>query len=189
LHAFIHDVKRFILFNRSMIEEAPLQLYYSALAFTPRMSIVRILYDNQISKWAHRVLTVEKNWGPLEQTLTAHSWVNSVAFSPDSKKVVSGSYDSTVWIWNITTGQADQTLTGHSGVVMSVAFSLDGKKVVSHYDDSTDDDSTDDDSTDDDSIVRVWDIATGQAEQVGSVALSPDGKVVLSSSVFSVSLV
>jgi WD40 repeat protein len=59
------------------------------------MSIVRILYDNQISKWAHRVLTVEKNWGYLEQILT-HSLVNSVAFSPDSKKVVSGSFDSTV---------------------------------------------------------------------------------------------
>src|ERR1700722_11689367 len=113
-----------------MIEEAPLQLYYSALAFAPRMSIVRILYDNQISKWAHRVLTVEKNWSSLEQILTAHSSVNSVAFSPDSKMVVSGSYDSTVRVWDITTG-ADQTLTGHSAEVRSVAFSLGSKMVVS----------------------------------------------------------
>jgi len=116
-----------------MIEEAPLQLYYSALAFAPRMSIVRCLYDNQISKWAHRVLTVEKNWSSLEQILTAHSPVNSVAFSPDSKNVVSGSVDSTVRVWDITTGQADQTLTGHSSRVDSVAFSPDGKKVVSGW--------------------------------------------------------
>ncbi|KAN0075121.1 hypothetical protein V8E54_007732 [Elaphomyces granulatus] len=175
LHAFIHDAKRFILFNRSMIEEAPLQLYYSALAFAPRMSIVRILYDNQISQWAHRVLTVEKNWSSLEQILTAHSWVISVTVSPDSKKVVSGSFDSTVRVWDTTTGQADQTLTGHSRAVTSVAFSPDGRKVVSGSDDRT---------------VRVWDITTGQADQtlmghsaeVRSVAFSPDGKKVVSGS-------
>jgi WD40 repeat protein len=90
-----------------------------------------------------------------------------VAFSPDGKKVVSGSYDSTMRVWDITTGQADQT---YSGDITSMAFSLDGKKVVSNCSDSA---------------VRVWDIATGQAEQtlkggVGSVVLSPDGKVVLS---------
>ncbi|KAN0075174.1 vegetative incompatibility protein HET-E-1 [Elaphomyces granulatus] len=173
LHAFIHDAKRFILFNRSMIEEAPLQLYYSALAFAPRMSIVRSLYDNQISKWAHRVLPVEKNWSSLEQILTGHSdTVNSVAFSPDGKRVVSGSFDSTVRVWDITTGQADQILTGHSDNVNSVAFSPDGKKVVSGSFDLT---------------VRVWDITTGQADQtltghsdkVTSVAFSPDGKKVV----------
>ncbi|KAN0075631.1 WD40-repeat-containing domain protein [Elaphomyces granulatus] len=175
LHAFIYDAKRFILFNRSMIEEVPLQLYYSALAFAPRMSIVRSLYDNQISKWAHRVLTVEKNWSSLEQILTAHSPVMSVAFLPDGKKVVSRSLDSTVWVWDITTGQADQTLTAHSDGVMSVAFSPDGKKVVSGSKDWT---------------VRVWDIASGQADQtltghsgpVISVAFSRDGKKVVSGS-------
>ncbi|KAN0075156.1 hypothetical protein V8E54_007767 [Elaphomyces granulatus] len=176
LQAFIHDAKRFILFNRSMIEEAPLQLYYSALAFAPRMSIVRSLYDNQISKWAHRVLPVEKNWSSLEQILTGHSrQVNSVAFSPDGKRVVSGSYDSTVRVWDIATGQADQTLTGHSRAVTSVAFSPDGKKVASGSSDQT---------------VRVWDITTGQADQtltghsgtVNSVAFSPDGKKVASGS-------
>ena len=59
LHAFIYDAKRFILYNQLMIKEAPLQIYYSALLFAPRMSIVRNLYSHQISKLAHRVLTVE----------------------------------------------------------------------------------------------------------------------------------
>jgi WD40 repeat protein len=49
----------------------------------------------------------------------------------DGKKVVSGSDDSTVRVWDIATGQADQTLTGHSDEVTSVEFSPDGKKVVS----------------------------------------------------------
>jgi hypothetical protein len=41
LHAFIHDAKRFALYNRSIIETAPLQIYYSALIFAPEMSLVR----------------------------------------------------------------------------------------------------------------------------------------------------
>ena len=38
--------------------------------------------------------------------------VNSVAFSPDGTKVVSGSFDSTVNIWNVETGDVLHTLSG-----------------------------------------------------------------------------
>jgi len=39
--------------------------------------------------------------GPFE----AHTdFVNSVAFSPDSKGIVSGSYDKTIRVWNAETG-------------------------------------------------------------------------------------
>jgi len=40
--------------------------------------------------------------------------------------VASGSNDSTVRVWDIATGQADQTLTGPSGSVWLVVFSPDG---------------------------------------------------------------
>jgi len=45
LHTLIYDAKRFILSNRPMIKEAPLQLYFSTLAFAPRTSLVRNLYS------------------------------------------------------------------------------------------------------------------------------------------------
>ena len=38
--------------------------------------------------------------------------VYSVAFSPDGTKVVSGSGDSTVKIWNVETGDVLHTLSG-----------------------------------------------------------------------------
>ena len=70
----------------------------------------------------------------------------SVAFSPDGKRIASGSYDSTVRLWDADR-HVGQPLTGHTDAVASVAFSPDGTRIASGSEDNT---------------VRVWDAATGQ---------------------------
>ncbi len=101
--------------------------------------------------------------------------VNSVAFSPDGKKIVSGSDDRTLRLWDADTEEHLHTLTGHTNDVNSVAFSPDGKKIVSGSDDRT---------------LRLWDADTGEqlrtitghTSSVNSVAFSPDGKKIVSGS-------
>jgi WD40 repeat protein len=58
--------------------------------------------------------------------------VESVAFSPDGSKVLSGSHDNTMKLWNVETGTLEQTFQGHSNFIMSVAFaSSDGRNILS----------------------------------------------------------
>jgi len=55
--------------------------------------------------------------GVLQQTLEGHSgWVDSVAFSPDGKLVVSRSINGTVWHWDTVTGALQQTLEGTADI-------------------------------------------------------------------------
>ena len=72
------------------------------------------------------------------KTLEGHSYgVLSVAYSPDGTKIISGSGDETVKIWDANTGECLKTLEGHSVWVFSVAYSPDGTKIVSGSLDNT----------------------------------------------------
>ncbi len=65
-------------------------------------------------------------------TLTGHTGtVSTLAFSPDSRLIASGSYDKSVKIWDAGSGLLRQTLTGESEAVYAIAFEPNGKRIVS----------------------------------------------------------
>jgi len=169
-------MRRYILYCRWLAENHPLQVYSSALVFSPVRSITRGLFKQEEQRWITSGPAVEDDWNACTQTLEGHSgWVGSVAFSPDSKLVASGSSDETVKLWDPATGACTQTLEGHSGNVNLVTFSPNSKLVASGSYDKT---------------VKLWDPATGACTQtleghsswVRSVAFSPDLKLVVSGS-------
>ncbi len=73
----------------------------------------------------------------LETRLVEHVFeghihrVNSVAFSPDGRLLVSGSRDSSVRLWGTDTGFQLRVLEAHNDTVNSVAFSPDGGLIAS----------------------------------------------------------
>ncbi len=81
-------------------------------------------------------------------TLRGHGRpVTCVAFSPDGRRIASGSLDQTVKLWETETGQEVFTLRGHTGGVISVAFSRDGRQIATGAIDCT---------------VKIWDTAAQQ---------------------------
>ena len=67
-----------------------------------------------------------------DKILTGHTnYVSSVSFSPDGSRIVSGSWDETVRVWDSQTGDSLHNLSGHTDLVTSVSFSPDGSRIVS----------------------------------------------------------
>ncbi|MBI5295032.1 MAG: hypothetical protein HY869_06120 [Chloroflexi bacterium] len=125
--------------------------------------------------------------------------VFSIAFSPDGKYIVSGSFDNTVRIWDIKTGAEIERMSSGYGIennysdgiprysrgIYSVAYSTDSKFVVSGGQDGT---------------IRVWEVKSGgeitrmkieepvytvnysYSNRVLAVNFSPDGKYIVSGS-------
>ena len=65
------------------------------------------------------------------------SGVRAVSWSPDGKRLATGSDDSTAKVWDIASGQDQLTVETHRGAVNSVCWSWDGKRLATGSEDST----------------------------------------------------
>ncbi|KAJ6114794.1 hypothetical protein N7486_000572 [Penicillium sp. IBT 16267x] len=168
------DATRFLLRHYYTIANWLLQIYSSGIIFSPEKSIVRGRNMGKTPLWIKNVPRMESVWSSLIQTLSGHSsLVRDLAFSPNSKYIASGSQDTTIKLWDATTGNLQRTLGGHSKPVVAVRFSSDGKILPSGSHDKT---------------VKLWNTMTeniqktlrGHSDGVCAVAFSPNGKYIAS---------
>ncbi|KAG8780932.1 hypothetical protein FRC12_022430 [Ceratobasidium sp. 428] len=175
--AAANDAYRFVLSFHDAISKSTPHLYLSALAFAPYNSRVAQRMRGHFPKLLTIAEGAGKEWTPCLRTIWVASEVYSTVYSPDGHRIVSGSRDGIVRVWDAETGDAVlDPLVGHSGEVNSVAFSPDGRWIASGSSDRT---------------IRLWDAETGKAKggplrghkcEILSVAFSPDGCQIASAS-------
>jgi len=74
----------------------------------------------------------ESKYGVPQKRLTGHGhYIQDVAISSDGQFALSGSWDSTLRLWDLNTGATTRRFVGHSKDVLSVAFSADNRQIVS----------------------------------------------------------
>ena len=102
------------------------------------------------------------------------AYVVAVAFAPDGRRLVTGSWDRTVRVWDAATGRCLKVLRGHDGLLNAVAFAA-GDLVA---------------SGDTDRTAVVWDVETslprfrlpGHGNPVVGVQFDPEGRYLATAS-------
>lgn len=119
---------------------------------------------------------IDLSSGQVVRLLKGHqNVIPALAFSTDSRQLLSGSFDTTARIWDVANGESLHTLSGHHGAIYAAAFSPNGRTVVTGSKDHS---------------LKLWDSATGKPladlhgheDPVLSVAFTPDGRYLLSGS-------
>ncbi|MGB8982423.1 MAG: WD40 repeat domain-containing protein [Anaerolineales bacterium] len=99
--------------------------------------------------------------------------VPALVMTPDSKQIVSGSWDKTIKIWDLSSGGLLHNIQGNSGAVYALAMTPDGQQVISGNKDGT---------------VKVWDLSSGRLLHnleghtggAQAVAVTADGQKIVS---------
>ncbi|KAI2651642.1 Guanine nucleotide-binding protein subunit beta-2-like 1 [Labeo rohita] len=112
--------------------------WVTQIATTPQFPdmILSASRDKTVIMW--KLTRDETNYGIPQRALRGHShFVSDVVISSDGQFALSGSWDGTLRLWDLTTGTTTRRFVGHTKDVLSVAFSADNRQIVSGSRDKT----------------------------------------------------
>jgi WD40 repeat protein/tRNA A-37 threonylcarbamoyl transferase component Bud32 len=142
-----------------------------SVAFSPDGQFLVVgLAKGQASSPDYSLRLLETAPGREIRRMAGHREVIAdVAFSPDGRRILSGSTDLAVIVWDAASGEEIHRLIGHSGGLLAVAFSPDSRLAVSGATDGS---------------LLLWDVAEGVAlrryvgltKPIVGLAFTPDGR-------------
>ncbi|TCD70753.1 hypothetical protein EIP91_001782 [Steccherinum ochraceum] len=145
VRSLLYDAERLVYQSYDAIRTSTLEVYLSALPFTPRSTLLYTTYFPSVSLrlqsptvlagvgdlWDARLRTIEL-WD--HNSLGHERVVTCVAVSPDSKTIVCGTWRGSLMLWDLKTGAFKFTLEGGSGTwpkekgsIVCVSFLQDGR--------------------------------------------------------------
>src|SRR5258706_261554 len=174
----IQDICHFLVAFHTPASLSTPHIYISGRPFLPTQSPLSRIFNSEFTGAIKIRVGKQSSWPPLPVEWTGHAGpIMSVIYLPNGTRVVTGSYDETIRIWDAELGTTiGEPLTGHNGHVYSFAHSPDGQHIISGSHDCT---------------IRIWDAETGapvgdplegHTDPVMSVAYSPDGQHIISGS-------
>jgi WD40 repeat protein len=136
----------------------------------------KLLATSGVANDRPAILVRELATGRLLHTLLGHQdAVTALSFSADNRRLVSGSTDQTVRVWNLADAKFPEaaTFAGHGATVTGVSFNSNATQVVSGAANNS---------------VKLWDVATGEelkdfaghSAAVVGVAMTPNNQLVIS---------
>ncbi|CAG8158154.1 unnamed protein product [Penicillium salamii] len=172
LHLVLMDAKRFLRSHISTIEDAPLQLYSSAILFSPTSCITRQRYHHEIQGWTLPNPGLSEVWAQHIQRFDCEGPAKDVVFSQDGRLFAAAFSTGFVYVWEATTFTQAKKLDANAEAIVSVVFSPDGCLVA---------------IVDGVGIISLWDLTTssrlpfrGEPGKVLEVAFLSNGNLVAS---------
>eukprot|EP00595_Chromulina_sp_UTEXLB2642_P000665 CAMPEP_0196766878 /NCGR_PEP_ID=MMETSP1095-20130614/32153_1 /TAXON_ID=96789 ORGANISM="Chromulina nebulosa, Strain UTEXLB2642" /NCGR_SAMPLE_ID=MMETSP1095 /ASSEMBLY_ACC=CAM_ASM_000446 /LENGTH=316 /DNA_ID=CAMNT_0042131643 /DNA_START=14 /DNA_END=964 /DNA_ORIENTATION=+ len=106
--------------------------WITSIATTPEDPDLILSASRDKSVIAWRITRDPDNYGYALRALKGHNhFVSDVVISSDGQFALSGSWDGTLRLWEISTGKCTKRFVGHTKDVLSVAFSFDNRQIVS----------------------------------------------------------
>lgn len=157
--------------NLAIMAQFPLQIYGSALLFSPSKSVIKNTFYDERPPFIEKITGGVEHWDPCRQTLDRGAGTKALAFSPDDKSFASAvitDEEITVKIWDASIGDCIQVMRiNEGGKNVFLAFSSDPNRLVVASKDKA----------------RLMDVKTGACKRtieapdgaISSIAFSPDG--------------